>query len=150
MSKKRILTDEEKEKIQESKEELKRYRKEIKYIQEKEDDIEETKAFLERTTTRLSKTKTSNNSITTDKFSDQIDKINKIDKEIPNRLAEMLEMKLRIDEKIDKLEYPERDVLFMRYSRGQNWKYIINALGLESERRVYQIHGDALYNYSKL
>lgn len=150
MSKKRILTDEEKQKIQEVKQELQKYRKEVLYIQEKEADIEETKAFLERTTTRLSKTKTSNNSMTTDKFSDQIDKINEMDKEIPERLAKMLEMKFEIDKEIDKLEYPERDVLFMRYTRGQSWRYIMNALKIETERRVYQIHGDALYNYSKI
>lgn len=147
---KRILTEEEKQKIQEAKEELREYRKDVKYIQEKEDDIEEVKGFLEKTTTRLSKTKTSNNSMSTDKFSDSLDKIDELEKEIPDRMVKLLEKKFEIDTKIDKLEYPHRDVLFMRYSRGKSWRYIIGELGIETERRVYQIHGEALYKYSKL
>ena len=53
MSKKRILTDEEKTKIAEAKEELKQYREEVLYIQEKSDDVEEINSILEKTTTKL-------------------------------------------------------------------------------------------------
>lgn len=149
MSKKRILTDEEKMKIQEAKEELKRYRKEIKYIQEKEDDIEETKAFLERTTTRLSKTKTSNNSMTTDKFSDNIDKLNEIENEIPNKLYNLLKKKFMIEEKIEKLEQPYKNILFFRYARGKNWGNIANEMDY-TVKYIYELHGEALYQYSKI
>lgn len=150
MSKKRTLTDEEKIKIAEAKEELKQYREEVLYIQEKSDDIEEINSILEKTTTRLSKTKISNNNMSTDKFSNNIDKLNSLEKEIPERLEKLLTMKFNIDEKIDKLKYPERDVLFLRYTRGKSWREITSSLKFESDRRTFQIHGDALLKYSKI
>lgn len=149
MSKKRILTDEEKEKIQEAKEELKKYREEVLYIQEKSDDVEEINSILEKTTTRLSKTKTSNTSMSTDKFSNSIDKLNSLEKEIPERLEKLLTMKFIIDEKIDKLKYPERDVLFLRYTRGKEWHHIAKDLKYDI-RYVHKIHSEALYLYSNL
>lgn len=138
------------EKIEEAKKELREYRENIKYIQEKSEDSEELRAILEKTTTRLSPTKTSNGSMSTDKFSDGLDRLDRIEQDRNNKLAELLTKKWLIDEKIDSLEYPYRDVLFMRYSRGKSWREITSILGYESERRVHQIHAKALPMYAEL
>lgn len=137
----RVLT------VEEAKKELKEYRENILYIKEQQEDIEELRGILEKTTTRLSPTKTDNNSMSTDKFSDGIDRI---EKDKNKRLAELITKKFIVDEKIDKLGYPHRDVLFMRYSRGKSWRYITQKLEFEDERRSYQIHGEALQKYAEL
>ena len=136
--------------VEESKQELKEYRENILYIREQQEDIEETRAILEKTTTRLSLTKTDNNSMSTDKFSDGIDRISRIEQEKDKKLEELLTKKFVVDEKISKLEFPHRDVLFMRYSRGKSWRYITQRLGFDDDRRSYQIHGEALQKYANL
>lgn len=140
----------EKAKVEEAKKELKEYRESILYIKEQQEDIEELRGILEKTTTRLSLTKTDNNSMSTDKFSDGIDRISRIEKEKDEKLVELLTKKFVVDEKIDKLEFPFRDVLFMRYSRGKSWRYITQKLGFDDDRRSYQIHGEALQKYAEL
>ncbi len=136
--------------VDEAKEELKEYRDNIGYIREKQEDEEELREVLVRTTTRFSKTKTSSNNIYTDRFSNGLDKINEIEKERNEKLKELLNKKFVIDEKIEKLKYPFRDVLFMRYARGKNWQLISDDLGFESSRHVFRIHGKALQMYAEL
>ncbi len=136
--------------VDEAKEELKEYRDNIGYIREKQEDEEELREVLVRTTTKFSKTKTSSNNIYTDRFSNGLDKINEIEKERNEKLVELLTKKFIIDEKIEKLKYPFRDVLFMRYARGKNWQLISEDLGFESSRHIFRIHGKALEMYAEL
>lgn len=143
------LTEEQKEKIKEAKKELNEYRENIKYVQEKQEDVEEIRNTLVNTTTKLSPTKTSNGSMSTDKFSDGLDRIEEIEKDKNKKLAELLTKKFVIDEKIDKLQYPHRDILFMRYARRKSWRDIATELDY-TDRRVHQIHSEALLKYSEL
>lgn len=143
------ISDEEKEKIAEAKKELREYRENIKYIREKQEDVEEIRQVLVKTTTRISPTKTSNSSMSTDKFSDGLDRIDAIERDKDKKLAELLTKKWVIDEKIDKLEYPYRDVLFMRYARGKSWNTISQELDYEL-RYIHKIHSEALFRYIKL
>lgn len=135
--------------IEEAKKELREYRYDIRYIREKQDDVEEMRADLVKTTTRLSPTKTSCNGMSTDKFSDGLDRIDRIEKEKDKKLAELITKKFVIDEKIDKLKYPYRDVLFMRYSRGKTWADIALGLGYGIDN-IFKIHGKALVMYANL
>lgn len=135
--------------VEEAKKELKEYRESILYIKEQQDDIEELRGILEKTTTRLSLSKTDNNSMSTDKFSDGIDRISRIEQEKDKKLEELLLKKFVIDEKIDKLEFPFRDVLFMRYSRGKSWEEIAKALKYD-KYYIFELHGKALQKYAEL
>lgn len=135
--------------VEEAKKELREYRENIKYIEEKQNDLDEMRSFLEKVTTRLSPTKTSNNGMSTDKFSDGLDRIDSIEKDKNKKLEELLTKKWIIDEKIDKLQFPFRDVLFMRYSRGKSWRVIANELDY-SEENIYKLHGKALQFYAEL
>ncbi len=135
--------------VEEAKKELREYRDNIGFIREQQEDIEETRELLEKTTTRLSPTKTNSSSMSTDKFSDGLDRIARIEKDKNEKLAELLTKKFVIDEKIKQLEYPYRDILFMRYARGKSWRTIANELNY-TERRVLQLHGKALQKYAEL
>lgn len=135
--------------VEEAKKELKEYRESILYIKEQQEDIEELRGILEKTTTRLSLSKTDNNSMSTDKFSDGIDRISRIEQEKDKKLEELLLKKFVIDEKIDKLEFPFRDVLFMRYSRWKSWEEIARDMKY-SLNNVFKIHGKALQKYAEV
>ena len=136
--------------IEQAKQELKEYRENVKYIQQKKEDIEELKNNLIHTTTKLSQTKVSNLGIRGDRFSDGLYKIEELEKQKDEELAELLERKFFVDSKIDKLKFPFRDVLFMRYSRGKNWQEIREVLEYDSEKYIFKLHGKAIQLYAEL
>ncbi len=136
--------------IEQAKEELKEYRENVKYIQQKNEDIEELKNILVHTTSKLSQTKVSIVGIKPDRFSDGLYKIEKLEKEKDEELAELLSKKFIVDSKIDKLKFPFRDVLFMRYSRGKSWQEIRDVLEYDSEKYIFKLHGKAIQLYAEL
>ena len=145
---KRILTEEEKKKIAEVKQELKEYREDIKYIEGKLDDAEEVKSNAIRVTASTSFTK-NNSKGDTDKFSEAIDRLEELKIDCTERMKMLLIKKFKIDDKIEELEQPYRNVLFYRYTRRKSWKDVADELGYEVSS-VWDLHGDALYLYSKL
>lgn len=146
---KRILTEEEKEKIAEAKKELNEYRANIKYIEEKLNDTEEVRTKVEKITPTLSLTKTNSSSESPDKFADAISKLEELKLDCTEKMQELLMKKFTIDDKIEKIEQPYRNVLFFRYTRGKEWKEVASELGY-TEDYIYDLHGEALYLYSKL
>ena len=148
MSKKRILTDEEKEKIQESKKELNEYREDIKYIEGRLEDTEDIKAKVEKVTTIISPTKTNSSNESTDKFADALSKLEELKIDCTKKMKNLLIKKFEIDEKIEKLEQPYRNILFYRYTKGLEWNDVAKVLGYTREY-VCDLHGEALYLYSK-
>lgn len=136
--------------IEQAKQELKEYRENVKYIQQKKEDIEELKNNLIHTTTKLFQTKVSNLGVRGDRFSDGLYKIEELEKQKDEELAELLERKFIVDAKIDKLKFPFRDVLFMRYSRGKSWLEIREVLEYDSEKYIFKLHGKAIQLYAEL
>lgn len=135
--------------VQEAKQELKDYRDSIAYVREKQEDLEELRAFLEKTTTRLSKTKTSSNSMSGDKMSDGISRMEAIQKEYDKKLQELLLKKFVVDDKIEKLEEPYKSILFYRYSRRMPWQQVARKIDY-SIQDTYRKHGKALQLYANL
>lgn len=146
---KRNLTEEEKERIAESKKELNEYRANIKYIEEKLNDTEEVRTKVEKITPTLSLTKTNSSNESPDKFADAISKLEELKLDCTEKMQELLVKKFTIDDKIEKIEQPYRNVLFFRYTRGKEWKEVASELGY-TEDYIYDLHGEALYLYSKL
>lgn len=146
---KRNLTEEEKTKIQEAKKELNEYRENIKYIEEKLNDTEEVKAKVEKVTTTLSMTKTNSSSESNDKFGDAIDRLEELKLDCTEKMQELLVNKFKIDEKIEKVEQPYKNVLFYRYTRGMSWNKVADELGYTIQY-IWELHGEALYLYSKI
>lgn len=146
---KRILTEEEKNKIAEAKQELNEYREDIKYIEEKLDDTEEVKSNVEKVTTVLSFTKTSSSSESTDKFADAISRLEELKIDCTEKMTKLLLKKFFIDDKIEMLKQPYRNILFYRYTRRKTWEEVATILGYTREY-ICELHGEALYLYSKL
>ena len=147
--KKRILTEEEKLKIAQAKQELNEYRENIKYIEEKINDTEEIKSRVEKVTSTLSLTKTNSSSESPDRFADAINRLEELKVDCTEKMKELLIKKFNIDDKIDSLEQPYRNVLFYRYTRGKSWQDVAKELGYTLDY-IYDLHGEALYLYSKL
>ena len=145
---KKSLTDEEKQAIQSVKQELREYREDIKYIIEKINDAEEVKSNVEKVTTELSFTKTSNSSIKEDRFAEAIIKLEDLKIECTEKMQKLLIKKFDIDDKIEALEQPYKNVLFYRYTRGKAWEEVATALGYDLSY-TFDIHGEALYRYAK-
>lgn len=146
---KRILTDEEKEKIAKAKQELNEYRENIKYIEGKLDDTEETTSKLEKVTALWSQTKTNSSSDSPDKFGDMISKLEELKIDLTEKMQKLLFKKFKIDDKIESIEQPYRNVLFYRYSMGKNWNEVADKLGYTRDYAC-ELHGEALYLYSKI
>ena len=146
---KRILTEEEKLKIAQAKQELNEYRENIKYIEEKINDTEEIKTRVEKVTSILSLTKTNSSSESPDRFADAINRLEELKVDCTEKMKELLIKKFNIDDKIDSLEQPYRNVLFYRYTRGKSWQDVAKELGYTLDY-IYELHGEALYLYSKI
>lgn len=149
MGKRRILTDEEKIKIEQAKQELKDYREDIKYIEEKLNDTEEVRGKIEKVTSILSLSKTSGGDISNDKFADGINRLEELKIDCSDRMQELLLKKFLIDSKIERTEQPYRNVLFFRYTRGKSWEEVAKELGYAKDY-IFDLHGEALYIYSKI
>lgn len=149
MSRKRILTEEEKKKIAESKQELNEYREKIKYIEEKLNDTEEVKSRIEKITATMSLTKTNSSNDSTDKFADAIDRLDALKLDCTEKMKELLLNKFVIDNKIEQIGQPYTNILFYRYARGKKWEDIATTLGY-GVKYLWELHGEALYLYSKL
>ena len=64
-------------------------------------------------------------------------------------MKDLLIKKFKIDDKIDMIEQPYKNILFYRYSRGKNWNDVANELGYTRDYAC-ELHGEALYLYSKI
>lgn len=146
---KRKLTPEEIEKKDNAKKELKEYKENVVYIKEKRDDIEEYIALVEGTTPKLSHSNTSHGNTSTDKIGNSVSRLDSLKKDMNERLEKLLIQKFIIDDKIDKMKYPHRDVLFMRYSRTEDWEEIANKLNYDKQY-IFELHGEALLLYANL
>lgn len=146
---KRILTEDEKIQIQKSKNELNEYRENIRYIEEKLNDTEEIRSKVEKVTTILSPTKTNTSRESLDKFADAISRLEDLKIDCSKKMEELLVKKFIIDEKIERVEQPYKNVLFYRYTRGKSWRSVADELGYK-EDYIYDLHGEALYLYSKI
>lgn len=145
----RILTEEEKIKIAKAKQELNEYRENIKYIEEKLNDTEEIKSKVEKVTSTLSLTKSNTKGESNDKFADAINRLEELKLDCSEKMQKLLLKKFIIDEKIEKIEQPYRNILFYRYTRGKSWEQVASELGY-SRDYACELHGEALYLYSEI
>ena len=149
MGKRRKLTEEEKEKIEIAKQELKDYRENIKYIEEKLNDTEELKSKLEKITTTLSVARINTSNTNTDKFADGINRLEELKIDCNEKMKDLIVKKFAIDQKIEALKQPYRNILFFRYTRGKSWETVAEDLGYTKDYTC-ELHGKALYLYSKI
>ncbi len=147
---KRQLTEEEKKAIAKAKDELRAYRYNIRYIEEKLRDIEETKALAVKVTPTLSPTKTNSNNISNDKIGDSIARLEQLKDISDYKIKQLLMKKFDIDDKIESLDTPYRDLLFYRYTRANEWTDVAKKIGYSESHTKGVLHAEALYLYSKI
>lgn len=147
---KRQLTEDEKQAVAKAKEELRDYRYNIRYIDEKLQDIEETETLALKTTSTLSLTKTNQPNADNDKIGNSIARLEQLRKISDYKIKQLLMKKFDIDDKIESLSPPYRDLLFYRYTRANEWGDVARKIGYSESHTKGVLHADALYLYSKL
>ena len=69
--------------------------------------------------------------------------------ELESLLLELRKRQIEIENKIDKIEQPYRNILYFRYIRGYNLTEVSNEIDEEYDY-TRKLHGIALIKYAKL
>ena len=148
MSKKRILTDEEKEKIQEAKKELNDYIYNKRLIDKKIEDIIERKTLIEKITVELSNLPHGSKKIQ-DTQSETLVEVIDLTNSLELYIKELKEKTIIIEQKIDKLEQPFKNILYFKYIKGFNLTEVSNEINKEYDY-TRKLHNIAIYKYSRI
>ncbi len=148
MSKKRILTDEEKEKIQEAKKELNDYIYNKRLIDKKIEDIKERKTLIEKITVELSNLPHGSKKIQ-DTQSETLVEVIDLTNSLELYIKELKEKTIIIEQKIDKLEQPFKNILYFKYIKGFNLTEVSNEINKEYDY-TRKLHNIAIYKYSRI
>ena len=84
-----------------------------------------------------------------DKFADGINRLEDLKIDCNKKMEDLIVKKFAIDQKIENLEQPYRNILFFRYTRGKSWEKVAEDLGYTKDYTC-ELHGKALYLYSKI
>lgn len=136
------------EELEKSKRELKNYIYNKKWIQEKLEDIKERRTLLDKITNTLSDMPKGKSSITdpsAEKLVNIIDNTNETKKYI----KELQEKQIKIENKIERLDQPYKNILYFRYIKGYNLTEVSNAINKEYDY-TRKLHGFALIEYTRL
>lgn len=83
----------------------------------------------------------------TDKFGTLYGRIDEMERQIDDKMAELMEFQLQLSGKINALENEKNiEVLHRKYIRFQSWKRIANEMNY-SERYIQKIHDSALEEF---
>lgn len=138
----------EREKIENSKKELKDYIYEKKWIEEKLEDIKERKSLLDKITVTLSDMPKGSN-LVYDKQAESLAQILDLTNGLEKYLKELREKQILIENKIDKIEQPYKNILYFRYIKGYNLTEVSAEIDEEYDY-TRKLHGTALIKYAKM
>lgn len=134
--------------MEETKKELSAYLYNKELLKEKEQDLEELITKAEKVTTELSDMP-KGTPIIQDKIGEYATKIVELKNSKYRQLIDMYKSKEEIENKIDMLEQPYRNILYYKYIKGMNLTEVANKIGNEYKYTCI-LHGEALNNYKKL
>lgn len=134
--------------IEECKEELKAYIYDKTFIEERMQDIEERKVLLEKITATITDTPGAT-SIVQDKVAEGIANIMDLTADLEKLIEELKEKQIKIENKIDKLEQPYKNILYMMYIKGNSLVTVASNMNY-SYVHMCREHGNALRKYSEL
>ena len=137
-----------KEKLNESKQELKDYIYNKRWIEERLEDIKERRSLLDKITTTLSDMPKGNPK-TTDTNIENLVKIMDDTIEIEKYIKDLKEKQIKIENKIDKIEQPYKNILYFRYIKGYNLTEVSGEIEEEYDY-TRKLHGIALIKYTKI
>lgn len=137
-----------KDKIFEAKQELKDYIYNKKWIEERLEDIKERKSLLDKITTTISDMPKGSSEIV-DSKAESLAKILDDTEDTKKYIKQLKEKQIKIENKIDKIEQPYKNILYFRYIRGYNLTEVSNEIDEEYDY-TRKLHGTALIKYARL
>ncbi len=137
-----------KEELNKNKQELKDYIYNKKWIEERLEDIKERRYLLEKITTTISDMPKGSPKVT-DTNIESLANILDDTKDIERYIKDLKEKQVQIEEKIDKIEQPFRNILYFRYIKGYNLTEVSNEIEEEYDY-TRKLHGIALIKYAEI
>lgn len=134
--------------MEETKKELGAYLQDKKLLKEKESDLEELITKATKITTELNDMPKGTPEIH-DKIAEYASKIVDLKNAKYEQIIKMYETKKTIEDKIDLLEQPYRNILYFKYIKGKNLTEVSNVINNEY-KHTCKLHGIALQLYKKL
>ena len=136
------------EELDKSKQELKDYIYNKKWIEERLEDIKERRSLLDKITTTLSDMPKGSPKVTDIKV-ESLAKIIDDTAEVEKYIKDLKERQIKIENKIDKIEQPYRNILYFRYIKGCNLTEVSGEIDEEYDY-TRKLHGLALLKYSQI
>lgn len=137
-----------KEELIKSKQELKDYIYNKKWIEERLEDIKERRSLLDKITITLSDMPKGSPKVV-DTNIESLVQILDDTSEVEKYIKDLKEKQIIIENKIDKIEQPFRNILYFRYIRGYNLTEVSNEIEEEYDY-TRKLHGIALIKYSSI
>lgn len=134
--------------MEETKRELGAYLQDKKLLKEKEDDLEELITRATKITTELSDMPKGTPQLQ-DKMAELASQIVDMKNEKYGQIIKMYKTKKQIEDKIDLLEQPYRNILYFKYIKGKNLTEVANVIGY-NYKWTCEMHGYALKKYKEL
>lgn len=137
-----------KEVLNKSKQELKDYIYDKRWIEERLEDIKERRSLLDKITKTLTDIPKGSPKVT-DPNIEALVKIMDNTTEIEKYIQDLRKRQIEIENKIDKLEQPYRNILYFRYIKGYNLTEVSGEIEEEYDY-TRKLHGIALTRYAQL
>lgn len=137
-----------KEELNKNKQELKDYIYNKKWIEERLEDIKERRTLLDKITTTLSDMPKGTPKVQ-DTNIESLVEIMDDTTEIEKYIKDLKERQIKIENKIDKIEQPYRNILYFRYIKGYNLTEVSGEIGEEYDY-TRKLHGIALIKYARI
>lgn len=134
--------------LEETKRELGSYLQDKKLLKEKEDDLEELITRATKITTELSDMPKGTPQLQ-DRMAELASQIVDMKNEKYGQIIKMYKTKKQIEDKIDLLEQPYRNILYFKYIKGKNLTEVANVIGY-NYKWTCEMHGHALKKYKEL
>lgn len=134
--------------MEETKKQLSAYLQDKRLLKEKENELEELKAKATKITTELNDMPKGTPEIQ-DRMAEYASKIVDLKNEKYSQIIKMYKTKKEIEDKIDLLEQPYRNILYFKYIKGKNLTEVANIINNEY-KYTCELHGTALQLYKKL
>lgn len=132
------------------KEELRSYHEELKYVQKLENEIEALRTLAEATTKEISDMPSGGGSTIQDKMAECVAEIVDLMNEKSERTIEMLHKLKRIENVIDCMPQPYKNILYSAYIEGKSLTEVAVEQGLDYIYFCRKKHKKALILYKKI
>lgn len=134
-----------KEDIEKAKKQLKDYIYDKMWIEGRFEDIKERRTLLDKITTTLSDMPKGTSGVQ-DKQAESLIEIIDLTNELEIHIKQLKEKQIKIEEQIDKIPQPYKNILYFRYIKGYNLTEVANEIDEEYDY-TRKLHGTALIKY---